>query len=144
MMNDFQQALAELAFDAANEGNHSVYKYLIEKLATSQSPPNITVEQQALFAKDHHCSASLTTAAQVGRICRQYVRSKKVGDVITFVSLKEHVEATPGLVLDREIVLNERRERWRNQVSMAISRMKDEGILGPSSKTSHYVLLRHP
>jgi hypothetical protein len=76
-------------------------------------------------------------------VCR-HLRSRSIGHKFSFVAIADYIESIEGIDLDRTLVKSERRERWRNQVSQSIDKLRRYGCLQKGDKNSHYILVQYP
>jgi hypothetical protein len=87
--------------------------------------------------------ASIKPGAIHSLVCR-YLRNRSIGYTFSFAAIADYIESFEGIDLDRTLVKSERRERWRNQVSMSINKLRRYGCLHKGDKNSHYILVEHP
>lgn len=147
-MTSKAEILAELIQQAAVDHQVEAIAYFVGLLKQEVKPKN----QPQTRPKDS-CVMPLqgmlavqpvASPMDVHRIVCTYV-SNRVSETVKFCDIAHYVESTAVLPLDRELVPNERRERWRNHVSMSINRLRSSGVLiKGENKNSHYTVAKRP
>ena len=140
--------LAELIRVAAAERELAVVQWLAAKLAKASAgedgvalPPRTEVVQEGLPLATVLPSGPKEVADAVSWFIRN---NYEVGDVVTYSDAIRHVWECPGLVLNTKCLTGSNRQRWRRQVSDAISDLRWNGFLEPTNKSSHYKVARKP
>lgn len=142
-MDERSHLLLDLIAQAAYDRQPETVQFLSARLARqSPDPVQLQIPTAAADPATVAPRSWALTAREVGQIVQDYIAGREIGETVTFTSIANHIAMIPGLILDNEIVPTERRERWRNQVSAAINRMREMGVLGRGEKVSHYVVLR--
>jgi hypothetical protein len=89
-------------------------------------------------------AAAFASPQQIHHYLCRLLRDREIGWRFTFTQAANYIESLPDLRLDRTIIATERRERWRNHVSVSIEKLRSFGCLSKGSKNTEYVLMRKP
>lgn len=86
----------------------------------------------------------LTTPSEIYIICCQFLQTLRLGDEFNFCYIADYVQTRPGIALDSSVNTSERREKWRNNVSQALDKLRARGFLEKADKNASYRVKRYP
>jgi hypothetical protein len=130
-MNQLDQAefFLDLALECANPPEMA---RPVELLLTPATPSSTLKEDGLAGTLEIHAA-----------VCK-CLRTKNIGFAFSYVFMAHYLVSLDNLKLDRTIIKNDNRERWRDQLSKSLEKLQFYRFIGKGDKRGHYVLIAYP